>query len=430
MNDRSRPTDPPVPTPPLDHPPAAGGDWSLGRILGLGLITRVVVDTATQLFFPFLPIIAAGMGLTPIVLGRLVSVRSLMGLLAPLVGGQAERFGYRPVMRLSLLCMTGGLICLGFSNGLWLALPGMGLFGLGAFSFIPVLQAYLSQRLPYERRARGLGTLEYAWAFSGIFGLALMGELIARISWRAPFFLLGALLLVFIVAYRHLPSARSPTKRATSKGRNRPARNPATAPEIGSWTDGLKRYLALGQNAGSSWSAIAATGLIMFAALHVYLSYGTWLAQSYGYGAAALGRTALLLGLADLLGSVLVSTVSDRFGKRRSVLSGALLAAVCFSLLPGLGAGAGATLAGLWLGRFAFEFSFVSNITLVSEQAPERRSQALTLSAAAGLLGSSVAGLSGPWAFARFGPAGLGYVSALTFVVAGLLVLWRVRDVA
>ena len=56
---------------------------SVARLLALALLTRLFTDTSLQIFFPFLPILAAGLGTTPIVLGRLLSVQSALGLLLP-----------------------------------------------------------------------------------------------------------------------------------------------------------------------------------------------------------------------------------------------------------------------------------------------------------------------------------------------------------
>ena len=50
------------------------------RILAACVATRIVVDTSIQLFFSFLQVIALGMGLNVIVLGRLLSLRSAVGL--------------------------------------------------------------------------------------------------------------------------------------------------------------------------------------------------------------------------------------------------------------------------------------------------------------------------------------------------------------
>ena len=109
-----------------------------------------------------------------------------------------DRYGYRLVMRLGLFLAGLGLLVVGSSSGYFLAMIGMMLMGLGSFSFIPALQAYLSNRLPYERRARGLGVVEYAWALAGILGLLGAGALIERTSWRVPFWIIGVLLITYV----------------------------------------------------------------------------------------------------------------------------------------------------------------------------------------------------------------------------------------
>lgn len=50
-------------------------EWSVGQLIVLGLLTRVFTDTGVQLFFPFFPLIAAGLGVSAQVMGQLVSLR-------------------------------------------------------------------------------------------------------------------------------------------------------------------------------------------------------------------------------------------------------------------------------------------------------------------------------------------------------------------
>lgn len=63
-------------------------------------------------------------------------------------------------MRLGLLLAALGYLVVGLSTSLGLAAVGMVIGGLGTFAFVPTLQAYLSTRLPFNKRARGLGTLD------------------------------------------------------------------------------------------------------------------------------------------------------------------------------------------------------------------------------------------------------------------------------
>ena len=402
-------------TPVQSDQPAALQDetFSVRRLIAVGLATRLLLDTGIQIFFPFLPVIAAGLGSNTIALGRLVSLRSAMGLVAPLFGALADRRGYRTVMRLGLLLAALGYLVIAISNNLWLAAVGMILAGLGTFAFVPAIQAYLSSRLPYARRARGLGILEYAWALAGIVGLFLAGMLIDAAGWRAPLFILSGGLFVAWLFYQALPPARPEGSGSAVTAGTAPMARLAR----------LSTFFNLGANRRSAWSTIAAGGLIMFAAMHLFISFGAWLVAEYGLSPAGLGRVALILGVADLGGSGLVSLISDRAGKRRSVSLGAAVACVGFLCLPLFNTDIVAAMIGLIWVRFAFEFTLVSNMTLLSEQVPAQRGKVLTLGAAATLLGSTVAGFTGPPVYARFGVPGLGVIPAVAFLIT--LVLMR-----
>ncbi len=53
------------------------------QLLAASIAARLATDTTYQLFNSFLVTIAAGLGLDVLTLGRLVSLRSLIGLSAP-----------------------------------------------------------------------------------------------------------------------------------------------------------------------------------------------------------------------------------------------------------------------------------------------------------------------------------------------------------
>jgi predicted MFS family arabinose efflux permease len=401
--------------PPLENNlPAAEPDISVNRLIIIGLVTRLVTDTAVQIFFPFLPVFAAGLRTTTVAAGRLVSLRSAMGLLSPAFGALADQRGYRFTMRLGLLLGAIGYFIVGLSSSLGLAALGMVLGGLGTFSFVPTLQAYLSARLPFHRRARGLGTLEYAWALAGIIGLYLAGLLIEAYSWRVPMFILGGLMLVAFVWYGRLPAARQANK-------TKPA-----MPTF-SWKT-ARDFFDLGDNWRSAWAVLVVAGMNMMAAMVIFLNYGTWLAREYSLGAAWLGTVALILGLADLTGSVLVSLIGDKLGLRRSVYGGIILVIIGYALLPVFNQGIVLAVVGLIIARFAFEFTVVGLIALVSEQAPAYRGKIMTMAAAAVLLGSTLAGLFGPWVYDQFGVLGLAVASAGVMAVSLLLLHFWVQD--
>ena len=181
---------------------------SFRRLIGTGIGAKLLVDIGQQIFNPFLPVIASGLGITVVTLGRLVGLRSLMGIFAPLFGVAADRTSYRLVIRLALLLNAAGFLLLGFSQGMWMTVVAMILAGLGTSVFVPNLQAYVSGHLPYSIRARGLGMLEYSWALTGIVGLSVVGILIQLTNWRVPFFLLALGMVIMSFVFGAMPAVQ------------------------------------------------------------------------------------------------------------------------------------------------------------------------------------------------------------------------------
>ena len=299
-------------------------DIAFPQLMGLSITARLLTDTVAQLFNPFLTIFAAGLGVNVVTLGRLMSLRLVTGIFTPLLGALADRYGYRRMMRLALLTILAGLLLIGSGGGMITLLVGMVLMGLGQSGFVPTLHAYLSARLPYAIRARGLGILEYSWALAGIIGLFLMGQLIAATDWRIPLFVLAGGIGVSWLLFSRLPPAH------TDQHQQGTVALPVSASRLQQATN----FFDLGVRSRSAYSAILADALLFYAGMHLMMIYGTWLSEQYGLGAAALGSVALLMGCADLVGSVSVSLFTDRLGKRRSILIGTTAMLIGYVLLP------------------------------------------------------------------------------------------------
>jgi predicted MFS family arabinose efflux permease len=376
------------------------------QLIGLGLAARIAVDTTTQLFYAFLPIIAAGIGVTPLVMGRLISIRSIAGLFAPLAGAVTERSGYRPILRATLIIAAVGLIIVAFSRQAAMAAVGMVFVGAGLFSFVPLLQAFASERLSAENRARGMGIIEYGFAISSLAGIFLVGQLIDAFTWRTPLFVMAVALIGTGLSFGLLPpSAKQP-------------RNPTS----------LRTLFDITENRRGVWIAIVITSLVIFGAIHTFSAYSTWLFLEYGFGARELSFLALAFGVIDISGSGLVSLRLDRIGRKRALIIGSIIGVVAYLLLPIMATlTLPLALVCLLCCRFAFEFSMVSSIIIASEAAPTQRARAMTLSAAVVTAVLALAGLTGTQAYASWGLIGLSMPSAIAFGLVGLIA-WREMD--
>lgn len=395
---------------------------SFPLLLTVSVLTRLLVNTANQLFNPFLTIIAAGLGVDVITLGQLLGLRSSMAVFAPLFGSLADRWGYRLIMRLELAIGIGGLLLVGSSTHFWMTVLGMVLLGIGFYAFVPTLRAYLAEQLPYNRRARGFGILEYSWALSGIVGLFVMGQVIAMAGWRAPFYGVAAGLVVAWFVFAELP----PTGRSSQVTELTAARH--SSGWFGGWSrmgERLRQFFTLAENRRSAWGAILAGTVANFGMLHIAVIYGGWLATDYGLSAEQLGTVALVIGCADLCGSGLASIVADRLGKRRGVLLGWLGALLVTALLPWLNESLIWAVAALVLLRASSEFGIICHMSLVSGQSTTQRGKVMTLAFAVSIVGGTLASFTGPPAYTAYGVWGLGPVAALALAVAiGMMFIW------
>ena len=428
---------------------ASRGFSHFRHVLAACIATRLVVDTSVQLFYSFLQPIALGMALDVVVLGRLLSLRSVVGLSAPLFGSAADRHGYLRIMRLALVLSAAGTFLLGSGAGLWSVAAGMIVSGVGLTGFVPTVQAYISGQLPFAQRARGIGILEYSWALAGIFGLSLMGLLFDRFSWQLPFIVLGIAMLAGWALLGLLPKASRGSEPAPAGASEETVPAPAAGASVKGGPKevlekGVESSLSphssplaprillriadlfdLGSNRLSAYTIICANCLFLFSQGHVLIAHGVWLQTEYGLTPSALGLVALFQGAADLVGAVLVSLITDRIGKKQSFQAGILGSILVYISLPIVNVGLRPVIAVLVLLRFAFEFGLVSAIALISEQAPDRRGKVISLAVAFNLLGVTLTGFTGPWMYTHFGVWGLGPVSAgCTLAAFILLTVW------
>ena len=378
---------------------------SLRTIVGSAMIFRILHDTGIQFLFPFLPIFAEGLNVTIAEIGLLASVRSLMGLSTPLFGWVAENRGYRATMRYGVLFTGIGLLIFGVSPNLLIAAVGLAVMGLGSAAFVPTLFSWASALLSFEQRSRGLGAIELAWALAGMLGVPLIGFAIAQFGWRPPIIVLSVLLMLVSLVIGRLPGR---TDRQESQ----------EAESIDLSLRGLVEFFNLGANKVSAWAVIATAGIVAFSNIHTFSVYAQWLVDLHDLNEISLSWVAFGMGSAELLSNLMITFFGDRIGKLRGLKISTIGSAIFFALLFWLQAGAlPVFLTGLFTARFFMENAFVNNIILASEQTPDFRTKALTISSAVGTIGFSTAAWLGPIAYTNIGPVGLIIPSVIGFIL-------------
>jgi predicted MFS family arabinose efflux permease len=329
------------------------------QIMSIVFLARFTMDTGTRSLYPFIPQISAGLGLTVVGFSWLIFFRAMAGLAGPVFGLLADRYGRRTMMATALMCQGIGVAGLALSSGWWATLPII-LFGLSLAAFLPAGQAYISDRVAYQKRGRALAAIEFSWAMAGIVSLPVIGWLIDASNWRTPFFWLALLSL-------------------------------AGATLVWLWLPPVEHRSRLGLNWVGVWEvcrrpnvlAAIGVGLLLFVAVSNFITvWSIWLSADFGLEATALGLVATGIGVAELGGAVLSSLFIDRLGKRRGSQLGLSLMALAFLLLPLTQVALPAAVIGLIALGIINEFTIVSLLPLYSEQAPEARATVFSLIAA------------------------------------------------
>ena len=132
-----------------------------GRLIGLVIPMRLIVDTAMRMFYPYLPEISRGLGITLSQGGLLMSLRSMMILPSPLFGLWYDRRGPKLLLILALVVQGCSLAWMSVAQGLAAAVPPALLLGLTAAAFVPTIQATISEHVPFHRRGRILAIVEF-----------------------------------------------------------------------------------------------------------------------------------------------------------------------------------------------------------------------------------------------------------------------------
>lgn len=335
--------------------------------------------------YPFLSVFARGLGVDLLTISWVMTARSLMGLLGPFLAPIADLRGRKISMLLGMGLVVGSSLAISFFPVYPVFFAGMLGIALGNLVFIPAMQAYISDRVPYARRGRMIGATELSWSLAFIGGVPLVGLLIelagrvdtiSRYAWRAPFPFIAATGIFFML----LIALRIPNNRSES---------PALGNGLQTIGLILKQPLVVA-GLGFAMSATVANEV-------VNLVFGLWLEDRFGLKLAALGAAAAVIGISELTGEGLSALLADRWGKAKSVQIGLIISAfatVILYLISGMGVVP--ALVGLFLFYLGFEFTIVSSLPLMSEVFPAARATVMASLVACFSLGRAVGALLAP----------------------------------
>ena len=413
---------------------AADHDPEVRRHLPLLIGGRFSSNLLLRYPAPFLGVIAGGLGTSVGVMGVALSAGEFAGLAAPAVGRAADRKGARTAMGVGLSLVTTGALLAAGAPGVVVFAVAMVVVQLSKVSFDAATTSWIADRVPFRRRSEVTGLVETSWAMALLVGIPVLGVVVDRFGWRSG---LPGDRRALRAAGRRRVAPHPPRRRRPTPGALHPdalldeavggpvapgalaavADAPAAEPGTAWWKLPARTVLTL-----------AAVALLMGAVQLVVVVEGVWFEDAFGFSTARIGVAVLFIGIAELIGSLGSSRLTDRVGKRRSMVLGALVMMPAMASLGLVGSHAAVGIAVLSLGTLGFEYALVSAFPLVAELDPAARGTMFTFMLAAGTAMRGVADAVGATLYDAGGISAVGLTSAAVVAVVLGLLAFAVRE--
>ncbi len=384
--------------------------------LGLLTVARTTANAVFRFAPPFLATIAVGVGVSLERIGVAMAISELGGLATPLTGMAVERLQRRTALWGGLCGLAGGAVLAAAVPHLVVFALALVVIGQSKAMFDLGLSAWISDRVPYERRGRVIGLTETAWAMGLLVGVTTLGLITAAAGWRAAYVAgaVGAVALAAVV--RH---TLDPDPDPDPGGRPDPRLAAPVSPHgPGRSARGLDRRLPL-----------LAVGIfcLMAAAQTLFVTFGTWLKDGFGLSDSQLSAVVFGLGFCELVASLGAARFADRWGKERAAAVGA---AVMVPAMAALAVGHGVLGPGLVLlvvAIAAFEFAIVSAIPIGTELVAGAPAQGVAIMFFVGTLGRAGATIPATGLYERHGLAWPAVMAAILGCGAVAVMGWLGR---
>ena len=290
----------------------------------------------------------------------------LLGALVLVGGSAADRYGRRRIFLLGIVVFTAASIACGFAPNIDVLIASRAVQGFGAALLTPASLAMLGATFDEHERSRAIGIWAGVGALTAAAGPVLGGWLVDQVSWRAIFLLnvplaiAAATLAILFACESRDPEAKPLDWKgavvvaiglaAITWGLgaipSRGFHDTAVFGALGSGIALLVAFIAiearsrerammpLSLYSSRNFSGTNTLTLLLYFALGgalYYLPFG--LIRLGGYSATQAGASLLPFALIMGFGSSFAGTLADRFGPRRSLTAGPLIAACGLVLL-------------------------------------------------------------------------------------------------
>lgn len=358
-------------------------------------IIQFIITVEMNLLGPLAPYLAQYFNIGESLVIRFNLGFSIAGLLIPIIGAWADKYGKKKSIVFSLIFFILGTIVSGFTKNPLIFALGRTLIGIGYFSLSASNLSYISDFIPYEKRGKASGILRIA------FGLAILVSPIYASYMTKTYNNLSTVYLPLTIAgitclilLFRLPEGKKGNLEKVS----------------------IKNITSLLKNK-TSFKLLLIIFLIISAPTLIYNYLGFWLKNNFKLNQMEIGYTFTFASFGTIVGTTVAALLSDKIGKEK--FSKVFYSIMTLAVLP-IPYIKSVTI----LSFFTFLFSmgldggFTSYQTLCSEIYPEQRTTFMTLFYFTNSLGITLISLLGPIIYEYGGYKLVASIAAISTIIA------------
>lgn len=196
------------------------------KVLAILFAVMFLVMVGFGIIIPVLPFYAEELGASPLELGLLMSVYSLMQFLfSPMWGRISDRIGRKPVLLLGISGLALSFFLMAFASHLWMLFAARIIGGFLSAANMPTVMAYVADITTEENRSKGMGGIigGASVGLGFIFGPAIGGIFSENNLSTPPFLLAGGSSLITLILVMLVLKESLDKDQAVEQQRNRPS---------------------------------------------------------------------------------------------------------------------------------------------------------------------------------------------------------------
>lgn len=188
--------------------------WKILAILS-GIATMVLY--AETMLVPAIPHLINDFGITYNISSWILSSYLISGAISvPIAGKLSDIYGRKRILLIVMIIYTAGVVGGGVSTDIYSLLISRTVQGIG-MSVFPIVFAIVQDQFPRNKVSIAQGTLASMFAFGGVLGLLVGGNIIEHFDWRMTFYSVIPIAVLLIIIILRYVRVKEPTEKILTR---------------------------------------------------------------------------------------------------------------------------------------------------------------------------------------------------------------------